>query len=157
MLARDVMTETPRFCYSGWTCRAAAALMKEVRCGFLPVVESGTDNKVVGVVTDRDLCMFVVADDRQPSAAWVHQCMRRNPYVVDADDDVELVVTRMIRARARRLPVMDREGKLVGVVSMSDLVRTRAITAQQAANALADLTSIAMPIMAKAKSAAGGK
>ena len=100
------------------TVREAATKMRERRSGYLVVVE---DEKPVGVITDRDVAFRVVAEGRAPDAP-VAEVMTREPLVVRIDDTADRVVLQMRRAGVHRLPVVDLAGRLMGLVSASDLL-----------------------------------
>jgi CBS domain-containing protein len=100
------------------TVRAAAKLMAELGVGVLPVGEGG---RLVGMVTDRDIAVRAVAGDLDPDRATLREVMSPEaPYCFE-DEAVEEVARRMGGSAARRLPVLSRDERLVGVVSLGDL------------------------------------
>jgi CBS domain-containing protein len=100
------MNTKPRCCAPSDTLASAAQIMREHDCGFLPVVREG--NRLVGVITDRDICL--AAESR------ARQSCRQSAQIAD-------VLAVMQNYRVRRVPVVDAAGQLVGVVSLSDLAR----------------------------------
>jgi len=100
--------------------RAAIGEMRAHRCGFLPVVDGS--RRVVGVLTDRDVALALGADDVRPSARAVAEVMTAGPRVCRVDETAQQVLRRMRDARVRRLPVVDGADRLVGAVSIDDLV-----------------------------------
>jgi CBS domain-containing protein len=120
MKVEDVMTRPARSCRSDASMAAAAEIMLDARCGFLPVVEES--GAVIGVVTDRDICLAVAKIDRPASMIPVSQIIRRPVIGCRANDEIHKALHAMEGAHIRRLPVLDDEGRVVGVVSMTDVV-----------------------------------
>jgi hypothetical protein len=100
--------------------------MEHVGTGILPVVKGVLDQEEVGVVTDRDLCVRVVAPGLFPAHTWVRDRMTRNPICCRPGDDVELALELMRHNQVRRLPVIDDARQLQGMPSISDLIRREA-------------------------------
>jgi CBS domain-containing protein len=121
MQIAEVMTPGPIACDSETTAAEAARLMWEGDCGVLPVVR---DRKLIGVVTDRDLFIALATRDAKPSELSVGSVAREAPVTCTPRDDVNEVMAKMKAHRVRRLPVVDQDGMLVGIVSMNDLVLT---------------------------------
>ncbi|HYL76103.1 MAG TPA: CBS domain-containing protein [Bryobacteraceae bacterium] len=119
MKVRDVMTKHASFCGPDTDLAAAADLMKQAGCGFLPVVGEG--GNVIGVITDRDICIALGTRNRRPSEVRVWDVMSQRLFTCTPEDEVRGVLKTMRAARIRRLPVIDREGVLVGVLSMDDI------------------------------------
>jgi len=117
------MSVKPSYCTLHWTVEAVAALMDHAGTGIVPVVEELLHRKLVGVVTDRDLCLRVVAPGKYPAHIWVSDCMTANPTVCHPDDPVEIALQLMADKRVRRLPVTDENLSLQGMLSVSDFVR----------------------------------
>ena len=121
MKVRDVMRTEVESCAPGTDLAAAAMIMWNADCGFVPVVEPGT-RKVKGVITDRDICMALATTGKRPNERKVEEVMARTPFVVRPEDPVADLLAVMEREHIRRLPVVGRDQTLVGVVSMNDLV-----------------------------------
>lgn len=119
MQIADVMTPGPITCTPETTVAEAAHLMWEGDCGVLPVVSGHT---LHGVVTDRDLFIALATRDAKPSQLTVGAVARTNPVTCSPRDDVRQAMGKMKAKRVRRLPVVDSDGTLVGMVSMNDLV-----------------------------------
>ena len=128
MRVSDLMTRNPATCIASSSAQTAASLMKEHNTGIVPVVEDAYSRKLVGVVTDRDLCLAVVATGRDPNHVWVRDCMTADPVFCTATDKSETVLELMQRHQVRRIPVVNVERTLQGMVSLSDLVRRNAAT-----------------------------
>jgi CBS-domain-containing membrane protein len=115
------MTPNPFACRPETDLAAAAMLLWEGDCGALPVV--GPDREVIGMVTDRDLCMAVATTDRRACERFVGEIMTTPVVRCRPSTDVRDALAAMAKHRVRRLPVTDDEGRLAGVVSMADVFR----------------------------------
>lgn len=121
MQANEIMTPTPATCTPEATAREAAQLMERHDCGALPVVESGS-NRLIGVVTDRDLALRCLAQGK-PADTAVRELMTGSPHCVRPEDDLDRVEELMAREQIRRVPVVDSQGRPVGVIAQADLAR----------------------------------
>ena len=121
MQIAEVMTPGPITCSPETTVAEAARLMWEGDCGVLPIVRAGA---LVGVVTDRDLFIALATRDAKPSELHVGAVARPAPITCTPRDDVHQAMTKMKTSRVRRLPVVEKDGTLVGIVSMNDLLLT---------------------------------
>ena len=119
----DVMTRHPRAVDAQTSVREAARLMEGDDVGSLPVVEAQDSPRLIGVVTDRDIALRVVAAGRDPETTAVSEVASREIHTVTPDDDLDDALERMARAQVRRLPVVINEGELVGILSQADLPR----------------------------------
>jgi CBS domain-containing protein len=117
----------------------AAQLMRQWNIGVLPIVDNGFRRRLVGVVTDRDLCLRVVAEGRDPGQVIVRECMSRQAVCCGPDDDAAHALRLMREQRVRRLPVLDEQGVLAGMISLSDLVRCNAVGAEELMSATAHI------------------
>jgi len=134
MKIRDVMTRTAELTNPDDTLRRAAQMMKKCDCGVLPVAEG---DRLVGMITDRDIAVRGLADGKGPDAK-VSQVMTREVMYCFDDEDIQHVCQNMADIQVRRLPVVNRDKRLVGIVSLSDL-------AKKEANAAKALRGIARP------------
>lgn len=124
MQVKDIMTLNPDWCTPETVTTKAARIMKEKQIGLVPVVDSESGRKLVGVVTDRDLCLAVVATGQHPDSVWVRDAMTsENIVTCRAEDDLGKVIDRMGKNQIRRVPIVDSEGKLCGVVSTADILQ----------------------------------
>jgi len=94
--------------------------MRKNNCGFLPVVGEG--GNVIGVVTDRDICIALGTRNRKPSEVTVWDVMPHKLFTCMEGDDVHCALKTLRDAKIRRLPVIDRDGALTGVLSIDDVV-----------------------------------
>ena len=131
----SLMTANPASCSPETPIRHVAQLMIDNDCGQIPVVDS--NGKPLGVVTDRDIAVRAVAAGAAPTARVV-EFLSRDALVVRADDDLKAALDLMSSRQVRRLPVVDKDGRLVGVVSLGDL-STR-VKEKYAGEALEDIS-----------------
>jgi CBS domain-containing protein len=118
--AKDVMTKNPQVITADAPVQEAARLMKSEDTGVLPVVESQGTRRVVGVITDRDIALRVVAEGK--SSASVRDAMSSGVRTCNEDDDLKDVMEVMAHEQVRRIPIVDDRGELVGIVSQADIV-----------------------------------
>jgi len=120
MKVKDVMMGTPYYCQLDTNLGSAAELMWIGNCGFLPVM--GDDGKIVGVITDRDICIALGTRNRLAGDVKVREVMTNRLFACSPDDDVHVAMKMMKEGGVRRLPVIVGNGTLVGVISMDDLL-----------------------------------
>jgi CBS domain-containing protein len=120
MKCSEVMTREPACCEPGDSVRRVAEVMKREDVGSVPVVESKDSRRLVGIVTDRDLVVKVMAGGGSPDAT-VRDAMTANPTAVSEDDDVQRAVSAMKERQVRRMPVVDRDGRLTGIIAQADV------------------------------------
>jgi CBS domain-containing protein len=118
MKVHEIMTAHARCIGPGNTLVEAAGLMRELDVGALPVLENG---ELAGMLTDRDLVVRAIADGRDPNETPVRDAMSPGAMFVLADQEVEEAVRVMQQRQVRRLPVLDRARRLVGIVSLGDI------------------------------------
>lgn len=121
LAARDVMTRNPRSVARGGTLRDAAAVMREENCGVVPIVDAA--GRLQGILTDRDIVIRGVTDDLRTSK--VEDVMTDEVSAVTEDEPLTSVLDLMGRRQIRRVPVVDRSDRLLGIISMADIA-TRA-------------------------------
>ena len=119
MKVSDVMTSDVRFCGPATNLAEVVAKMWDGDCGILPVV--GEDGKVIGVVTDRDICIALGTRDRRPSEVAAHEVMTTNVTSCLPKDTLRSAMAKMRDRRVRRLPVIGPEGDLLGLLSIDDI------------------------------------
>ena len=117
---RDVMTTNPRTVEPSTPVQEAAKIMRDQDVGPVPIVENGT---VGGIVTDRDIVINVVAEGVDPSSTPVSQIASRDLVTVDPDQTLDEALRLMAQHQVRRLPVVEEDGKLVGIVAQADIAR----------------------------------
>ena len=120
--ARDIMTDSPAVCTAETTAQDAARMMEDNDCGSLPIVDSRDSMKLAGVVTDRDLALRILGKGHAPSTP-VREAMTRTVSTVKADDDLDAIESVMSGQQVRRVPVVDDQGRVIGIVAQADLAR----------------------------------
>jgi CBS domain-containing protein len=115
---RDVMTSNPRSLESGSNAVEAARLMRDEDVGIVPIVEG---EKLVGTVTDRDIVTRVVAEGKDPQTVTVGEIASHELVTIDPQQDLDEALRLMARHQVRRLPVVEEDGKLVGIVAQKDV------------------------------------
>jgi CBS domain-containing protein len=118
----DIMTPEPAWCTPDTTAQEAATLMRDNDCGSIPVVESRERRRLIGIVTDRDLAIRGLAEGKGPETR-VGDLMTTAPITTVAEDEVEIVREVMVARLVRRVPVVDPNGNLVGIVAQADIAR----------------------------------
>jgi len=121
MKVHEVMTPNPMCCIPADAATRAALIMRELNVGIVPVVKSSTEQRLVGVVTDRDLCLGVVAMDQHPQAVPVQRCMTTNMVACQPHEDILRAADLMEEHQVRRIPVVDPQGNLQGMISTADI------------------------------------
>jgi CBS domain-containing protein len=128
MRVQDLMTQPVQFCASDDSLRRAAQLMWEHDCGCLPVCVTAIDGvtHAIGVITDRDICMCALFQDKPLSALRVGDAMSKHVLACQPNDTLERAEEVMRGGRVRRLPVLSEQGVLMGIISLADLAREAA-------------------------------
>jgi CBS domain-containing protein len=133
--ARELMSEGADCVRSSDTLTTAAQRMRELGVGSMPIC--GEDDRLAGIITDRDIVVQCVADGEDPSSTEVDKLAEGKPVTIGADDDVEEALRTMIEYDVRRLPVIDGH-RLVGMLSHADIARRMP---QRAGELLAELSA----------------
>lgn len=120
MKVKEIMTENPKACIPTDTLAEAAKCMWDGDCGAVPVVKDG--GIVVGLITDRDICMAAAMNNRNLSNLAVEDVMSGNVYAAHSDDDVARALEIMGEHQIRRVPVINDDGTLNGMLSINDIV-----------------------------------
>ncbi|WP_018687211.1 CBS domain-containing protein [Actinokineospora enzanensis] len=118
--ARDIMSSDVTCVRSSQTILEAARMMAALDVGALPIC--GEDNRLHGMLTDRDIVVKVLAEGKDPMAVHAGDIAQGRPITVGADDDAEIIFSTMARHGVRRLPVIDGHD-LVGIVAQADVAR----------------------------------
>jgi CBS domain-containing protein len=133
------MTKNPVCCLPTDTVSKASQLMRAEDVGSIPVVEDEQTMKLIGIVTDRDLAMQVVADGRDANLTQVAGVMTREVVTCRASDDVQKAVDAMSQHQLRRMPVIDGNHKIVGIISQAD-VATRVDRSEEVAEMVKEIS-----------------
>lgn len=120
MRVEDAMTRNPRSCQESTNLAAATELMWTADCGVLPVVDG--EGKVQGVVTDRDMMIALGTRNARPAEVFAGDVMMRPVFTAKPDDPIELALALMNEHKVRRLPVVDENGVLTGIIAIDDII-----------------------------------
>jgi CBS domain-containing protein len=138
MIVADLMTRNAASVRSGQTLAAAAQLMWDCDCGAVPVIESVGD-KAIGILTDRDICMATWSRGLPPGSIFVDEVMSHDLVRCTPQDAISRVEALMRSKQIRRIPVVDADQHLVGILSLADIAR--ATTDSPARRSDGDLSS----------------
>ena len=122
MKVTDVMTKEVVCCTSADPASVPARLMWDCDCGSVPVIDPQT-RRTVGMITDRDICMATWIQDRPPASIPVSEVMSRELHFCSPDSSMAEAERIMRSRQIRRLPVLDSEQRLLGILSLADIVR----------------------------------
>ena len=121
MTVKEIQTSDVKTCGRDTDLATVAKLMWDGDCGAVPVV--GDDRRVIGMITDRDICIAAATRARTPSEIRAGDVITGNGiHAVKPDDEVRVALRMMRKHRVRRLPVVDQQQRLTGILSISDLV-----------------------------------
>jgi CBS domain-containing protein len=121
MTVTDLMTSNPACCTMDTPLPEIARMMVQYDCGEIPVVERQDEKKPVGVVTDRDIVTRAVAEGRDPAVMSAGDVMSSPAVCVQETDDVATVKELMESRQIRRIPVVDRNGTICGIIALADI------------------------------------
>ena len=117
----EVMTKNPVCCLPNDTVAKVAQLMQRDNIGSIPVIEDEQTQKLVGIVTDRDLTLKVIAKGRDAKSTKVDAVMTRQVVTCRAEDDLQKALDAMATHQLRRIPIVDNDNKLVGIIAQADV------------------------------------
>jgi len=117
----DVMTKHPVCCLPTDTVSKVSLLMKSKDCGSVPIIENEQTRKLVGMVTDRDLALKIVAEGRDPRSTKAEDVMARKVVTCRADEDLQKAMDAMSGHQLRRIPVVDDNTGIVGIIAQADV------------------------------------
>jgi CBS domain-containing protein len=120
MKVKEVMMRTAASCNCATNLAEAVEILWDRNCGILPVLDG--ERKVIGVITDRDICIALGTRNRLPGEVTVGEVTSGKLFACGPDDDIRLTMASMAEAKVRRLPVVTTDGKLEGILSMDDIV-----------------------------------
>ncbi len=142
MQIQEIMTPKVRIADPNMTIRDAARFMRADNVGALPV---GENDRLIGMITDRDIVVRAVAEQRSPGNTTVREVMSEGICYCFEDDDAEGAARVMAKHQVRRLPVLNRKKRLVGVIALADLGRSEDEAAQGALKDISQPTNKARP------------
>lgn len=132
---KEIMTKDVKACAPHDSVRSAAKIMQEINCGAVPVCEN---KKVIGMITDRDIVLNVVADGQDSDSVHCHDCMTSDVITCAPDTDVHECARIMADNQIRRIPVVE-NGDMVGICAIGDLARVN-IFVNEAGTALSQIS-----------------
>ncbi|HLG94362.1 MAG TPA: CBS domain-containing protein [candidate division Zixibacteria bacterium] len=119
MKVRDIMMSAPKYCRPDTNLASVVEILWVNDCGFLPVVDR--DERVAGVITDRDICIALGTRNQRASDVLVREVMTERVYACAPEDDIHSALETMEKHQVRRLPVVNLNGKLAGILSIGDV------------------------------------
>ena len=117
----EVMTKDPVCCLPLDSVAKAAEMMKSRNIGSIPVIENEQTQKLVGIVTDRDLALTIVAEGRDAKSTNVDAVMTYKVVSCRADDDLQKALDSMAKQKLRRIPIVDHDNRIVGIITQADV------------------------------------
>jgi CBS domain-containing protein len=117
----EVMTKNPVCCLPNDMAAKVAQLMQGENIGSVPVIENEQTQKLVGIVTDRDLALKIVAKGHDAKSMKVEAVMTRQVVTCRADDDLQKALDAMAEHQLRRIPIVDNNNKVVGIIAQADV------------------------------------
>ena len=117
----EVMTKNPVCCLPNDMVAKVAQLMKSKDIGTVPIVENEQTKKLVGIVTDRDLALKIVAEGRDAKSTKAEEVMTRKVVTCRGEDDVQKALDAMSEHQLRRIPVVDNDNRVIGIIAQADV------------------------------------
>jgi CBS domain-containing protein len=141
MRVSEVMTHDAVCCSRTTSVMNAVRMLREFDIGFLLVIDDLWTRKLIGVVTDRDLCLAVLWEMHDPTLTTVEDCMATDLVTCTPEMDIREILATMAEHQIRRLPVVDQEDCVRGIVGISDLIRHNAADPRDIWMALSRITA----------------
>lgn len=135
---REIMTPAPECSLASDTAAKAALLMKTKNVGPIPVVDDHSNKRLLGIVTDRDLTIKIVAE-RRSAGTKVEAIMTQDPVTRGPEEDLEKALALMAEHQVRRIPIVDEQGQLLGIISQAD-VALRSKSPQKTAEVVEEIS-----------------
>ena len=117
----DVMTKNPVYCLPGDRVAKVAQLMKSTDIGSVPIVEDEQSKRLVGIVTDRDLVLKIIAKGQDSKSTKVESVMTRQVVTCLAGDNLQKALDAMAEHQLRRIPIVDNNHKIIGIIAQADV------------------------------------
>ena len=124
MKVRQIMTSSPATCLLDTSIEAVSRMMAQKNCGAIPVVNNFEELIPIGVVTDRDITCRALASGRSPLDLRAKDVMTPNPVALGAEASIEECCNIMEERAIRRMPIIDQNGKCIGIVAQADIARS---------------------------------
>lgn len=117
----EVMTASPTFCLPDHTASYVARIMRDEDIGSVPIIENLNTRKLVGIVTDRDLTLKVIAENRDGQSVTLNEVMSRHPVTCRENEDIDRAMQAMADHQVRRIPIVNERNELVGIIAQADI------------------------------------
>ena len=121
MKVREIMTANPACCVATDTAQHVAKMMGDRNVGSVPVVDDSQSRKLLGIITDRDLCLAIVAQGLNPTNTEIKPYVKKQPLSCRDGENLETCARLMQQHQIRRVPVVDNQGRVIGIVAQADL------------------------------------
>ena len=121
MRVREVMTSDPVCCLTTDSAQQVAGILRKLNIGSIPVVTDHESRKLIGIITDRDLCCSVVANGLDPQSTPIEKHLSMNPVACRDGENLDDCERLMQERQVRRIPIVDGDGRVIGIVSLADL------------------------------------
>jgi len=135
----EVMTKNPVCCLPNDSVAKAAELMQRENIGSVPVIENEQSQKLIGIVTDRDLALKIVSVALDAKSTKVEAVMTHEVVTCLADDDLQKALDAMAEHQLRRIPIVDNDNKILGIIAQAD-VATRADQPEKTAEMVKEIS-----------------
>ena len=121
MRAEEIMTRDPATCTPETRIQDVAHLMLEHDCGEIPIIDDRETRRLVGVITDRDIAVRAVAEGRSPTDTRASEVMSSSVVTGTSDASLDECLELMERHQIRRLPIVDKDGRCIGIIAQADI------------------------------------
>jgi len=118
---KEVMTRNPVCCLPDDMVNEVAQLMRSQNVGSIPVVKNRESFELIGILTDRDFTLKVIAAGKDPAKTKIQELMKHDLFTCLENDDIQKAFDAMASHQVRRLPVVDQNGRIVGIIAQSDI------------------------------------
>jgi CBS domain-containing protein len=123
MQVQEVMTQHPLSCRATDTAQVVAQILRDEDIGSIPVIEDGVSKRLIGIITDRDLCCGIVADGLNPKTTCIEAYVTRDPVTCRPEQSLDSCEKLMQMHQIRRMMVDDQDLRCIGIVSEADVAR----------------------------------
>lgn len=113
------MTKYLKMCSPECSIKHAVEIMRDLNCGVVPVVDDNME--LVGIVTDRDISLYAAFKDKKPSEIKISEFMTKNVITCNLEDKIDVAIEKMKNNKIRRIPVIDEQKKIAGIISLGDI------------------------------------
>jgi CBS domain-containing protein len=146
MKVREVMTRQPICCHSRDSAVAVAQILRDEDIGSVPIISEADSQRVEGIITDRDIVCRIISEGLDPSTTTIEMFITRDPVTCRPEQSLESCEKLMQTHRIRRIPVVDNQGRCVGIVSQADLARS--LPAEKVHKTVAEISRPSQTIVA---------